>query len=157
VEPYELQHNRDDLIVLTWQVEPEVLDGPGWRNFRVDRIEGVRDTRRTFEPRIPITLHHGACRQFVFEDKPSPSPPTPGAAYYAHLMASMLDGKITKEELSQAKSLGVPLSEAKRRAVHARVLATVIGEVCADGQIDDAEVTYLRNVRKFLDLLGWSP
>ena len=81
----------------------------------------------------------------------------PGAQYFNHLEAAMLDGAVSAEELATARELGARVSVAERRGVHARVFANVLQEVLQDSEVSGREGAYIAGVRRFLEALGWSP
>jgi hypothetical protein len=175
VEPYRLQRTASGAAALhAWQVAPEVEGRPdAWRDFRLDRITSVEDAGQTFSPRIPVTLAQelpaaGATAGAGI------GPPTVaegfqwwgarpvasmGAAedYFRHLEQSMLDGKVTRDEMTLALSLAGRVEPHERKAAHARVFANVLHEVLQDGRISHREELYLKNVREFLAQLGWAP
>ncbi len=159
VEPYSLTFSGPNYIILTWQLDP-ALDGPAWRNFRLDRIGRVSTGNRPFAPRIPVTIHLGEIEQFEFDDKPdvaAPSIKTLSQRYFECIETALLDGVMTNAEVEKARFLGASLPEGHRRAIHAQVYANAIGEVCLDGYIEPSEEELLSNMRFFLSELGWSP
>jgi hypothetical protein len=166
VEPYGLHRGASGPVLHAWQLEPAPQGRTdGWRDFRLDRITAVSDGGRTFEPRAPVT---------AARDLPSPGPATGGpdfkgfgdrpiAAmgdaedYFRQLEEAMLDGRVTEEEMALAEALRDRVDVHERKAAHARVFASVLHEVLQDGRISHREELYLRNVRAFLDRLGWAP
>jgi len=159
VEPYSLSHSGDNLIVLTWQLDPE-LDGAAWRNFRVDRITRVSSGGKLFTPRTPVTLHLGEVSQFIFDRDPEPAAPSkasPAELYFKFVEAALLDAKLTESELQEAKKLSSRLNPQRLKAIHAQIYANLINELCMDGLLSPPEEEMLRNMRLFLGELGWSP
>ena len=77
--------------------------------------------------------------------------------YFRQIEEAMLDGRVTPEEMSLAEALRDRVEIHERKAVHARVFASVLHEVLQDGRISHREELYLQNVRAFLDRLGWAP
>jgi hypothetical protein len=166
VEPYRFHRGPDGPVLHAWQLEPPRQGRTGaWRDFRLDRITAAADAGRSFQPRIPVT---------VARDLPSPGPATGGpdfkgfgerpiAAmgdaedYFRQLEEAMLDGRVTEEEMALAEGLRDRVEIQERKAAHARVFASVLHEVLQDGRISHREELYLRNVRAFLDRLGWAP
>ena len=164
VEPYRVLRSPAGRVIHAWQLEPPPEGrNNGWRDFRVDRITRVADGGRAFEPRAPVTLAHDA-----------PEAPAAGSAFHAwgerpiaamgdaedyfqQLETAMLDGNVTDEELALAESMRDRVEIHQRKAVHARVFASVLHEVLQDARITHREELYLQNVRKFLDRLGWAP
>lgn len=165
VEPYAFHRGHAGPVLHAWQLDP-ARDGPdGWRDLRLDRIKLASDGGRSFEPRIPVTIGRdgpqqpvgGGGRAFTgFGDRPIAAM---GDAedYFRQIESAMLDGKITDEELALAEALGERVEVHQRRAAHARVLVSVLHEVLQDGRISHREELYLRNVRTFLERLGWAP
>lgn len=166
VEPYRLHRAAGGPALHAWQLEPAPGDrADGWRDFRIDRITGASDGGRSFEPRAAVT---------VARDLPTVGPATGGpdfkgwgerpiAAmgdsedYFRQIETAMLDGKITDAEMALAEGLRDRLDIHRRKAAHARVFANVLHEVLQDGRIAHREELYLRNVRAFLERLGWAP
>ena len=72
-------------------------------------------------------------------------------------MPPMLDGKVTAAEIALARALGERVEPHERKAAHARVYANVLYEVIQDSRISHREELYLKNVRQFLEQLGWGP
>lgn len=179
VEPYHMQYNNADLIVLCWQLKPEVTDQPHcWRNFRVDRIAAVYDSTKGFDPRREITIHTGEVTRFTMHDpvtgtEPPAEPPptrareakdraTPGTLaavnrYFGFLEAALMDGKVNVDEKETAHVYASHLSLDQLRAAHAQVYANILREVLTDGTIDFKEEEYLRKCRRALKALGWEP
>jgi hypothetical protein len=171
VEPYRLQRTASGAAaILAWQVAPEMEGRPdAWRDFRLERITSVSDSGHAFTPRIAVTL------------KRQPQPPGAGKGplavaegfdwwgarpiasmgpaedYFRQIETAMLDGKVTPDELALARSLGDRVEVHERKAAHARVYANVLNEVLQDSRISHREELYLRNVRQFLEQLGWAP
>jgi len=81
----------------------------------------------------------------------------PAEDYFRHLEDAMLDAKVTPDEMTLARSLGDRVEPHERKAVHARVYASVLHEVVQDARISHREEIYLRAVRDFLEKLGWAP
>ena len=154
VEPYGLQSVRGKRLVRCWQVDPDPL-GDAWRSFRAGRIVGAREINKEFEPREPITLTHGKITTLTHE--PETTEESPSRRYYTYLEAAMLDGRITKEEMHEARRIAEPLDRNHLRAAHAHVYRDVLDELLIDGRLDDAEEDYLRRVSVFLHRLGWVP
>ena len=78
-------------------------------------------------------------------------------AYFQQLETAMLDGKVTDDEVALAESMRDRVEIHERKGVHARVFASVLHEVLQDARISHREELYLRNVRSFLERLGWAP
>jgi len=166
VEPYRFHRGAHGPVLHAWQVDPAPQGrAEGWRDFRVDRIANVSDGGRTFEPRVPVT---------AARDLPAPGPATGGPGfkgfgerpiaamgdaegYFRQIEEAMLDGRVTEEEMALAEALRDRVEIHERKAAHARVFASVLHEVLQDGRISHREELYLRNVRAFLDRLGWAP
>ena len=157
VEPYRLQESAgENLMVQCWQIKPSTGDRCKWRNFRIDRIVGVRDAGVGFKPRCPVTLADGEVTDFKWGHEPAQSLGA-GAAYFKFIETAMLDGKITGDELYRAREMarGIPVDEL--RGLHAQVFRNVLDEVLQDTAVSDREVRYLSGVRQFLSALGWAP
>jgi hypothetical protein len=166
VEPYRFDRGHNGPVLRAWQLDPPPQGrADGWRDFRLDRITAATDGGRAFQPRAQVT---------VGRDVPSPGPATGGPdfkgfgerpiagmgdaeGYFRQIETAMLDGKITDEEMTLARSLGDRVEVHERKAAHARVFASVLHEVLQDGRISHREELYLQNVRAFLDRLGWAP
>jgi hypothetical protein len=171
VEPYRLHRTASGAAAVhAWQVAPELEGRPeAWRDFRLDRITAVEDAGQVFSPRIPVTLGQelpaaGAARVTPtvatgFHWWGARPVASMGAAedYFRQLEQSMLDGKVTRDEMALAQSLGERVEPHERKAAHARVYANVLHEVLQDGRISHREELYLKNVREFLAQLGWAP
>lgn len=163
VEPYGFHRSHAGPVLHAWQLEP-ARDGPdGWRDFRLDRITSVSDGGRSFEPRIPVTAGHdapqpaGGGRSFTgFGDRPIAAMGDT-EDYFRQIESAMLDGNITDAEMALAEGLGERVEIHQRKAAHARVLVSVLQEILQDGRISHREELYLRNVRTFLERLGWAP
>jgi hypothetical protein len=166
VEPYRFHRGSNGPVLHAWQLEPApAWRSEAWRDFRIDRITAASDGGRSFQPRAQITLAG---------DLPSPAPATGGPGfkgfgdrpiagmgdaenYFRQIEEAMLDGRVTPEEMSLAEALRDRVEIHERKAVHARVFASVLHEVLQDGRISHREELYLQNVRAFLDRLGWAP
>jgi hypothetical protein len=175
VEPYRLQRTASGAAAVhAWQVAPELEGRPeAWRDFRLDRIMSVADAGRTFTPRAPVTLAQElpaagagagtagvaptAAAGFHWWGARPVAAMSPAEDYFRQLEESMLDGKVTRDEIALARSLGDRVELHERKAAHARVYANVLHEVLQDGRISHREELYLKNVREFLDQLGWAP
>ena len=166
VEPYQFRRAAGGPALHAWQLEPAPEGrSDGWRDFRLDRIAAAADGGRAFEPRAPVT---------VARDLPAAGP-APGGPdfkgfgdrpiaamgdsedYFRQIETAMLDGKVTDDEMTLAEALRNRVDADRRRAAHARVFANVLHEVIQDGRISHREELYLRNVRAFLERLGWAP
>ena len=171
IEPYRLQRTASGAAaLLAWQVAPE-LQGrhDGWRDFRLERITSVNDSGHTFTPRIAVTLKPqpqtagagtrplAVAEGFDWWGTRPISSMGPAEDYFRQIETAMLDGKVTPAELALAKSLGDRVEVHERKAAHARVYANVLNEVLQDSRISHREELYLRNVRQFLEQLGWAP
>ena len=160
VEPYSLTYSGQNLIVLTWQLDP-VLDGEAWRNFRIDRIVSVANGGHEFTPRTSVTLHLGEMTPFVFDETRSrlaaESKPSAPETYFRCIERAMLDGVMTNTEISEARELGRLLRKPELKAIHAQVLANLLNEVAMDGKLTAREEEQLRNMRFFLQELGRCP
>jgi hypothetical protein len=179
VEPYRIQRTGGGPSVHAWQVSPQP-DGraDGWRDFRLDRITEVADGGATFVPRMPVELGgaggvggaggagagggtgdaaagHGS--YFHGWGERQIAAMGPAEDYFRQVETSMLDAKVTPEEMELARSLGDRVGPHERKAVHARVYANVLHEVLQDGKIMHREELYLKQVREFLEQLGWAP
>ena len=166
VEPYRFHRGHGGPVLHAWQLDPAPQGrADGWRDFRIDRITAASDGQRSFQPRVPVT---------VGRDVPSAGPATGGPDfkgfgerpiarmgdaedYFRHIETAMLDGKVTAEEMTLAEGLRDRVEVSERKAAHARVFASVLHEVIQDGRISHREELYLRNVRAFLEKLGWAP
>ncbi len=160
VEPYSLSMTgQDAFIVLTWQVAPS-CEEPSWRNFRIDRITSVKNAGVIFHPRAPVTIDDGELRKFIFDEAPrgkGKSPPSPQEKYFKYVEKAMLDGQMTKREITHAKKLSAGLRAGQLRSVHASAYGNLIAEITMDGEISDDEEELLTNMRVFLNELGWAP
>ena len=171
IEPYRLQRTASGAAAVhAWQVSPPVEGRPdGWRDFRLDRITSVADSGHTFAPRVPVTL-----AQELPAAGAGPNPPAvaegfhwwgarpvaamgPAEDYFRQIETAMLDGKVTRDEMTLAAGLAERVEPHERKAAHARVFANVLHEVIQDGKISHREELYLQNVRAFLEKLGWAP
>jgi WYL domain len=162
VEPYRLQRTASGPAVHAWQLSPAPEGrADGWRDFRLDRITSVADAGKTFAPRMAVTLSHDAAAKpgtsFSAWSDRTIAPMGRAEEYFQQLETAMLDGKVTPDEMSLAQGLRDRVEVHERKAVHARVFASVLHEVLQDGRISHREELYLRNVREFLDRLGWAP
>ena len=175
IEPYRLQRTATGAAAVhAWQVAPELEGRPeAWRDFRLDRITSVDDSGHAFSPRIAVTLARELPAAGAGKGS-SQAPPTvaegfhwwgarpvasmgPAEDYFRHLEQSMLDGRVSRDEMTLAVSLGERVEAHERKAAHARVYANVLHEVLQDGRISHREELYLKNVREFLGQLGWAP
>lgn len=156
IEPYRLQESGGNLMVQCWQIAPIIQDHQKWRNFRLDRIAHIADGGTTFTPRCTVTLCHGEVKAFEWGHNPAQ---TLGAAaeYFAYMEQTMLDGKITPDEIIRAQALGSGLAMDERRGMHAQLFRNVLEEVLKDSAVSDKEARYLKGVREFLAVLGWAP
>ena len=166
VEPYGFHPGPNGPVLHTWQLEPAPGPrGEGWRDFRLDRVTAASDAGRAFTPRAPVTASR---------DVPTPAAATGGPGfkgfgerpiagmgdaedYFRQLEEAMLDGRVTEEEMALAEALRDRVEIHERKAAHARVFASVLHEVLQDGRISHREELYLKNVRQFLEQLGWAP
>jgi hypothetical protein len=112
----------------------------------------VNDGGAAFVPRRRITLCDGEVHSF-----------TPRAVlsvaerYMGYIETAMLDGRVTVEELTEARKIGERLDVNRRRGIHGLVMANVLQEVLQDGEVTDREAAYIAGVREFLERLGWAP
>ena len=179
IEPYRLQRTASGAAAVhAWQVAPALEGRPeAWRDFRLDRITAVEDAGSVFAPRIAVTLAQELPAAGVAGDAAGgDSGEAPAVAsgfhwwgarpvasmgeaedYFRQLEQSMLDGKVTRDEMALARSLADRVEAHERKAAHARVYANVLHEVLQDGRISHREELYLKNVREFLQQLGWAP
>ena len=162
VEPYRLQRSQAGPVLHAWQLEPPPEGRPdGWRDFRLDRLTAASDGGRPFTPRAPVTLGRDATPAAGQSFQAWGERPIAGMGsaegYFQQLETAMLDGKVTDDEVALAESLRDRVEIHERKAVHARVFASVLHEVLQDGRISHREELYLRNVREFLERLGWAP
>lgn len=172
VEPYQLTYSGPNLIVLTWQFDPE-LDHPGWRNFRVDRIQTAANSGKRFRPRIPVTLHTGEVTQFEMRDNKEleqqmlasgqlqvhelTPPPSLQQQYAQALENALYDGIVSETESKRLMKLQKKLDAQQMKSTHAQVYANTINEITIDGRVSDEEESLLENMRVFLTGLGWCP
>lgn len=160
VELYGVQRAPAGLTVRARQVSPGAdATAEGWREFRLDRITSVADTGQTFQPRAPVAFQSGSAPGTSFHDwgeRPI-AKMGPAEDYFRQIEQAMLDGRVTEQEMSLAEALRDRVEVHERKAAHARVYANVLNEVLQDGRISHREELYLRNVRAFLDRLGWAP
>lgn len=160
MEPYSLSYNgQGQLIVLTWQVKPR-LDKPCWRNFRVDRISEAIETKQTFSPRTPVTIHTGEATAFDFGESPSrmsEAQRTDLENYRARLSEALEDGVLTKPEIRALRKLGGKLTDGQRRSAHAQHYAAIIQECSADGDVTQQESDLISRTGYLLAQLGWCP
>ncbi|MFT3788070.1 MAG: WYL domain-containing protein [Tepidisphaeraceae bacterium] len=154
VEPYRLQSHQDDLMLLGWQVVPEVEERLHWRNFRLDRIRYATDSGHSFEPRAPMQLDLPSPLNFDFRPDPSAKPML---EYRKQLDVILLDTRMTDEQFDKAGKLkqGLPLETV--RAEHARALARLIDDLIEDDRLTDEQSSYLSTAMEALCRLGWSP
>jgi hypothetical protein len=162
VEPYRLQRSQAGPVLHAWQLDPPPQGRPdGWRDFRVDRITGAADGGVDFTPRVAVTVGRDAAPAAGQAFRAWGERPIEGMGsaegYFQQLETAMLDGKVTGEEVALAESLRDRVEIHERKAVHARVFASVLHEVLQDGRISHREELYLKNVRAFLERLGWAP
>ena len=179
VEPYRLHRTASGAAAVhAWQLAPELEGRPeAWRDFRLDRITAVSDSGHAFAPRIPVTLSQELPSAGAGKAKgKGPAKALPGVAdgfnwwgerpvasmgtaedYFRQLEESMLDGRVSGDEMALVRSLGERVEVHERKAAHARVFANVLHEVLQDGRISHREELYLKNVREFLGQLGWAP
>ena len=163
VEPYRLHRTHAGPVLHAWQLDPPPQGRPdGWRDFRLDRITSASDGGRPFTPRAPVTLAGDTAAPAAGQPFHSwGERPIAGMGsaegYFQQLETAMLDGKVTDEEVALSESLRDRVEIHERKAVHARVFASVLHEVLQDGRISHREELYLRNVREFLERLGWAP
>ena len=168
VEPYGFHRTAGGPALHAWQLEPAPEGrADGWRDFRLDRVAAAADGGRPFAPRAPVTAAGDLAA-------PGQGPATGGpdfkgfgerpiAAmgntedYFRQIETAMLDGKVTDDEMTLAEGLRDRVELHHRKAAHARVFANVLHEVLQDGRISHREELYLRNVRAFLERLGWAP
>ena len=166
IEPYRLHRFASGPVVHAWQVSPVPEGASPWRDFRLDRIASAHDAGSAFEPRMPVTLPQDVSGGPA--DAPALPPLVrwgerpienvgPDEEYYRQLETAMLDGKVEPSEMTMAKELGARLDPSHRKSVHARIYASVLHEVVADGRISHREEIYLQQVREFLSRLGWVP
>lgn len=155
-EPYRLQESGGNLMVLCWQLNPEIPDIAKWRNFRLDRIESITDSGATFDPRCEVTICEGEVHAFQWGHEPARTLGPP--VRYARLIESlMLDNRLTAAEMEQAIALQVDISRDELRGIHAQVFTNVLQEVLKDCAVSDDEEEYLAKVRRMLKKLGWAP
>lgn len=167
VEPYHLHRSPAGVVLHAWQLAPVPADGrPAWRDFRLSRMTDVADGGQSFAPRAPVTLPDDAAAAAATAAPAVPAPVWgdqpivavgPADEYHRALEAAMLDGQVTPEELATAEALGGRVEPHERKAVHARVFASVLDEVVQDGRISHREELYLGQVRELLGRLGWAP
>ena len=157
IEPYRLQETGSgNLMVQCWQLNPIILDHHKWRNFRLDRIIRIADGGSTFTPRCAVTICDGEVRAFEWGHDPAQTL-GPAAEYFQYIEQSMLDGRITPDEIKRARELALPLSVDQRRGMHAQIFSNVLQEVLQDSDVSEKEARYLSGVREFLSVLGWAP
>jgi predicted DNA-binding transcriptional regulator YafY len=156
VEPYQLQYTDQSLMVMCWQVNPEVYDRAAWRNFRTDRIRRVLDSGKPYEPRTTISMVEGEMQKFSIGYEPDASA-SAVKQYSSFVESALLDGRITDDELERAMTMARGLTVDQVRATHARVFFNVLRECLVDGDISVAEEQYLGKVRRALNKLGWAP
>ena len=175
VEPYRLHRTASGAAaLLAWQVAPPIEGRPdAWRDVRVARITAVADSGHPFTPRVPVTLAQelpaagagagpaksplSVAEGFHWWGARPVSSMGPEEDYFRHIETAMLDGKVTADEVALARSLGERVEVHERKAAHARVYANVLYEVTQDARISHREELYLKNVRQFLEKLGWAP
>jgi hypothetical protein len=160
VEPYAIAGTGQHRALRCRQVEPAPAPGyDAWRRLRLDRIAGVTDAGRTFEPQSPIVLGHaggGIEAAHPFADA-RPIAAEPGEEYAQYVLSCLLDGKLTEAEVQGAAQVAADLDDDRRRAIHARVFAAALGEAALDGAITRTEAEYLVRLSGFLHTLGWAP
>ena len=173
VEPYRFHRAAGGPVLHAWQLEPAPEGrADGWRDFRLDRIAAAADGGRAFTPRAPVTVARdlpgglspgagigpatGGPDFKGFGERPIASM---GDAedYFRQIETAMLDGNVTDDEMTLAEGLRDRVEAHQRKAAHARVFANVLHEVIQDGRISHREELYLKNVRAFLERLGWAP
>lgn len=153
VEPYQFLHHNGNLMVCCWQVDPD-NGGDNWRNFRIDRMNGVDDGGSHYTPRRSVQLRTAS--EFGMDVEPTGSLVTVNN-YYQHIWNAMADGKLVNNEKEFAASVATGLSPNQVRAVHAQIFRDVLQECLLDGEIDWRESEHLAKVRRFLKKLGWAP
>lgn len=160
VEPYTLQEHNDNLMVRAWQLVPELASCDNcWRTFRIDRIVSVVDGGEEFDPRRPVTIAEGEIYKWAIQRRSETLNPVnlAPAVYLQFVETSLLDGRLTKDEVDGAYLRAKAITPEQKRAVHAKVYAAVLQEVALDGEVTDDEDDYLQQVRDFLRTLGWAP
>lgn len=161
VEPYQFTYSAAALIVLTWQCDP-ALGEPCWRNFRLDRITRASPTTKPFRPRQRVTLHLGEVKRFVMNDDPAdggsaPSVVSPQQLYAQALRNALDDFDLSDQELCEFRAFHTTLHHPQIRAIHGRVYADFLTDICADGAVTDEEQDNLVALRTWMTELGWAP
>ncbi len=156
VEPYALQEGGGHLMLLCWQLFPEIAERVCWRNFRFDRMSRLLARDEQFSPRCPITLHLGEVRQFRMDYVPVQSL---GAAhqYSEFLDAIFRQSRVSVEQYNQASALAQQIGEEELRGIHGGIFRDVLHEVLQDSIITETEADYLSRTRRLLKRLGWAP
>ena len=155
IEPYDLQQHCGNLMVRAWQVDPDVSRTDAWRNFRIDRILAVSDSRQPFKPRCRQRMLDGEVSDWKMEEESFPTDPI--EIYEKSVNDALRDRRVSKEELEAIKRARRGLSDPEMRAVHARVYADALNELANDDDVDSVEMKYAKDLRQFLEHLGWAP
>ncbi len=85
-----------------------------------------------------MTIDDGEMSQFVFDEQPrgkTKSPPSVAEKYFRYVEKAMLDGQMTKRELTHAKKLADGLRPGQLKSVYAQAYANFIAEVTMDGVV----------------------
>lgn len=155
IEPYTFQRSGPNLMILSFQVDPAIVDDTSWRNFRIDRINRLSDAGCAFAPRRAVDLSPDHAREFSMDYEPG-GPLATMNEYMIFIGSALLDGKFTNAERGQAASLASRLSPNQVRAVHAQAMKDALQECLLDGEISEVEAEYLSKVRRFLKRVGWA-
>lgn len=154
IEPYDLQQHAGNLMVRAWQVDPDTGEREAWRNFRLDRIVSITDSGASFKPRVRQSMLDGEVKDWKMEEEVIVDPIE---IYERTLVAALRDKRIQKHELQEIMAAKAALTPGEMRAVHARVYASELEDIAMDDDIDESEMKYAKDLRGFLQHLGWAP
>lgn len=154
IEPYDLQQHAGNLMVRAWQVDPNTGEREAWRNFRLDRIVSIADSGVDFTPRVRQSMLDGEVTDWRM---PEEEITDPIEIYERTLVGALRDKRIEKHELQEIMAAKTALTPGEIRAVHARVYASELEDIAMDDDVDEAEMKYAKDLRGFLQHLGWAP
>ncbi len=151
VEPYNLTHGDQDIMVRCYQRAPE----EGWRFFMLSRIDHAADAGDAFTPRRRVRLD---AREINMRPEERAHWPAELQAYRELVSDALADGKVTADERLEieqyAMNHGIALPQV--RFVHAAIFSDCLGAILEDGEVDAEERKQLNFVHRVLHVLGWS-
>lgn len=155
VEPYAIEGVGVDRVLRCRQIDPPAVGDDAWKSLRLDRIVRVSDGGQAFQPQTAVTLGQPqAANPFSDAHRIATEP---GEEYRQYVLSCLLDGKLSPAEIQGAARFTADLPDDRRRAIHARVFATALGEAAMDGSVTEQETDYLARLHTFLRTLGWAP